>query len=352
MPAKTQRWVDLIAALLRRHYAASFEELARDVPGYQDPDQQFEARRRMFERDKDELRKFGVPIQTTDNAEGEIGYQLRRRDFYLPYIAVLEEGRENPLAPRVAGDGYRGLPTLAFEPDELRAIYDVGPRLLSLRIASLLDDARSALRKLGASPVPPPPPEQASAAELSAAFDTLNDALARRKLVTFSYHSLSSSSHTSRTAQPYGLVALGHQWYLVAVEVGDTIIKQFRLNRMSDVSANPKAPGTHDYEIPPDFNLREHARLRPAWDLGSADAIDALVEVRKRNGTTRVVERLGDAVEGHPDQRMFRVRRHDTFVRWLLGQAGGAVPIEPPELVARYREMARETLARYEGKGA
>ena len=347
MPAKTQRWVDLIAALLRRHYAASFEELARDVPGYQDPDQQAESRRRMFERDKDELRKFGVPIQTTDNADGEIGYQLRRRDFYLPYIAVLKEGREQPLESRITGDGYRDLPTLAFEPDELRAIYDVGPRLLSLRVASLLDDARSALRKLGASPVPPPP-DQASAAELTAAFDLLNDALVRRKQVTFTYRSLNSGSHDQRTAQPWGLVALGHQWYLVAVEVGDAVIKQFRLSRMSDVRLNPKAPGTPDYEIPPDFRLREHARLRPAWDLGSADAINALVEVRARTGATRVVERLGGAVEGHPNQRRFRVRRHDTFVRWLLGQAGGAVPLDPPELVARYREMARETLAHYE----
>lgn len=349
MPAKTQRWVDLIAALLRRHYAASFEELARDVPGYQDPDQQFESRRRMFERDKDELRKFGVPIQTTETTDGEIGYQLRRRDFYLPYIAVLEEGREQLLEPKVSG--YGGLPTLAFEPDELRAIHDVGPRLLSLRIASLLDDARSALRKLGATPVPPPP-DQATAAELSAAFDLLNDALDRRKQVTFTYHSLNSGSDTTRTAQPWGLVALGHLWYLVAVEVGDTVIKQFRLNRMSDVRVNPKAPGTPDYEIPPDFNLREHARLRPAWDLGSADAINALVELRARNGATRLVERLGDAVEGHPDRRLFRVRRHDTFVRWLLGHAGGAVPLEPPELVARYREMARGTLARYEMEGA
>jgi proteasome accessory factor B len=351
MPAKTQRWVDLIAALLRRHYSASFEELARDVPGYQDPDQQPESRRRMFERDKDELRKFGVPIQTTENTEGGVGYQLRRRDFYLPYITVLEEGRERPLAARVSGDGYRDLPTLAFEPDELRTIYDVGPRLLALRVASLIDDARSALRKLGASPVPPPP-DQASAAELTAAFDLLNDALARRKQVTFTYCSLNSGSDHRRTAQPWGLVALGHQWYLVAVEVGDSVIKQFRLNRMSDVRLNPKTPGTPDYEIPPDFQLREHARLRPAWDLGSADAIDALVEVRARNGATRVVERLGEAVEGRPDQRRFRVRRHDTFVRWLLGQAGGAVPLEPPELLARYRELARETLARYEGASA
>jgi proteasome accessory factor B len=60
---KIQRWIDLLAALLRRHYPATFEELIRDVPAYGGSQSQ-DARRRMFERDKDELRGFGVPIET------------------------------------------------------------------------------------------------------------------------------------------------------------------------------------------------------------------------------------------------------------------------------------------------
>ena len=48
---KLQRWIDLIGALLCRHYGATFEELAREVPAYaasRDP----RARERMFEGDK------------------------------------------------------------------------------------------------------------------------------------------------------------------------------------------------------------------------------------------------------------------------------------------------------------
>ena len=67
---KVQRWIDLLAALLRRHYPASFDELIRDVPAYAG-DQSHDARRRMFERDKDELRGFGVPIETIKTPEGE-----------------------------------------------------------------------------------------------------------------------------------------------------------------------------------------------------------------------------------------------------------------------------------------
>ena len=31
---KIQRWIDLLAALLRRHYGATFEQLRDDVPAY------------------------------------------------------------------------------------------------------------------------------------------------------------------------------------------------------------------------------------------------------------------------------------------------------------------------------
>ena len=58
---------------------------------------------------------------------------------------------------------------------------------------------------------------------------------------------------------------------------------------------------------------------------------------------------LGEAVEGHPDQRRFRVRRLDAFARWILGAAGAVEPLGPPELVAEYREQVRRTLAVYEG---
>src|SRR5690242_3117055 len=62
--AKVQRWIDLLAALLVRRYPASFEELARDVPAYDASGKSSAAVMRMYERDKDELRAFGVPIET------------------------------------------------------------------------------------------------------------------------------------------------------------------------------------------------------------------------------------------------------------------------------------------------
>ena len=369
MATKIQRWIDLLAALLRRHGAISFEELSEDVPAYQGPAASFETRRRMFERDKDELRTFGVPIETVDGNDDQKAYRLDRKHFYLPYLEVLREGEVIHRPDPVDKFGYRSLPTLAFEPDELRALQDVAPRLQTLGVATLLDDARSGLRKLGADlPLngPDAGPEAATAdpvpPSVDKAFDLLAEALESRKRVTFTYHSLNSRTTTPRTVEPYGLFFLGHVWYLAGSEVKSEegqvkgsdepvapLLKNFRLSRMSDVSCNRKQPGSPDYEIPATFDLREHARSREAWQLGSADVFVAVVEVLNHTGAARALTRLGEPVDGEPAHRTFRVRRMDTFARWLLGFAGSATPLSPPALVERYHAIARETLALYHG---
>jgi proteasome accessory factor B len=362
MATKIQRWIDLLAALLRRHGAISFEELSEDVPAYQGPAASFETRRKMFERDKDELRTFGVPIQTVPGEDDQLGYRLDRKQFYLPYLEVLRDGRTEHRPDTVDKYGYRGLPTLAFDPDELQALQGLVPRLQTLGVTSVLDDARSALRKLGADlPLSQPgaTPEatvpEPTRPAVDKAFDTLAEALEARKRVTFTYHSLNSRTTAPRTVEPYGLFFLGHAWYLAGVESGEErvesrgTVKNFRLSRMSDVSVSRKQPCSPDYEIPAAFDLREHARSREAWQLGSADVFVAVVEVTNHNGAARALTRLGEPVEGAPTQRAFRVRRMDTFARWLLSFAGSAAPLSPPALVERYRGIARETLALYEG---
>ena len=146
-PAKLRRWVDLIAALLRRRYGVTFEELSREVPGYAGAASRG-AVTRMFERDKDELRRFGVPIETVHEEEGEApAYVLRRRDFYLPYLAAKGSGAERGggLAER---PGYRDLARVVFELDELAALDEAAMRVLQLGEPLLAADAHAAIRKL------------------------------------------------------------------------------------------------------------------------------------------------------------------------------------------------------------
>ena len=151
---KIQRWMDLLAELLARSYPVSFEELIQRVPAYRAAPNH-EARRRMFERDKDELKAFGIPLEHRETAEGEsLGYAIDRKRFYLPYLALRSPPRASGadggrLAPgRTARRGRRQLPTLEFEADELAAVVDAVDVVRQVGDPLLTDAAVSALRKL------------------------------------------------------------------------------------------------------------------------------------------------------------------------------------------------------------
>jgi predicted DNA-binding transcriptional regulator YafY len=377
--AKMQRWIDLLAALLKRNYPVPLEELKQDVPGYLKTPT-VPALRRTFERDKDELRRFGVPLATIKDGAGEVvGYQLKREHFYLPYLTVLRDGR--PSSPRkVKGHyGYNALRTLSFEPDELQAVSEAAMRVRRLGIAALTELAESAMRKLAfdlptdvslveqpravhqalrtdilqpsdvaefsgiADHFAPPPKPR-----LSDIFERLDLALTKRKRVTVSYTTGAGAAST-RDVMPYGLFFLGHHWYLAARDSADGPVKNFRVSRIEDAKVNAAKPGEPDYVIPPTFRLPEHARSREAWELGDTAFVEAIVRFTGTSGPTVAARRLGEPIADAPECRRFQVRRIDVFSRWLLSFAGEAEPVAPPELVESHRALAERTLAVYAG---
>src|SRR3954464_5701351 len=121
--AKLQRWIDLLAVLLTHRFGLTFEQIKRDVPAYAASSKTVSEASllRTFERDKDELRALGVPIEMVRNSAGEeLGYRVDPRDLYLPFVAVAGAPRRRALGNRRF---YRSLGTLAFEPDELHAVF-------------------------------------------------------------------------------------------------------------------------------------------------------------------------------------------------------------------------------------
>ena len=138
---KIQRWLDLIAALLWRRYSVAFDELVREVPAYANAPGRATLMR-MFERDKGELRAFGLDLETVRGNDGEpAGYVLRRKDFYLPYVVV----QQSSCAERL---GYRDLPRVVLELDELETIRAAALLVQQLGDPELAADAESAIRKL------------------------------------------------------------------------------------------------------------------------------------------------------------------------------------------------------------
>ena len=353
--SKLQRWLDLLAALLAHRFPVTLKQLTAEVPAYAaEPND--ETRRRTFERDKDELRAFGVPVETLKPPEVEIeSYRLRTKDFYLPYLSLREQDAAKPR--KLDREGYRFLPALSFEPEELAAVADAAVRVRQLGDPLLAEHAESAMRKLACDlPVdaagPGPggariaPVRSAAGADLLA---VLGQALEARKRVAFRYHTMGNDVTSRREVEPFGLFFLNQHWYLAARTLGEDVVKNFRLNRIEEVEVGKAKPKARDYEIPDAFRLRDHARSRPAWELGDGDAADAVVAFRSRSGAATAASQLGEPVKGHPDRRRFRIRRPDAFARWLMSFGGDLVPVEPDAVVSEYRRLVRETLDHHRG---
>ena len=333
------------------------EELMEKVPGYAENWQRGDepgeaAARRAFERDKDELRRLGIPLRTVrysiEGAETE-GYEITRRDFYLPYLKLVAAGRKQsdkyPARHRVAEVEIREQDApLALE--ALRRIADV-PAF------PLREEARSAFRKLAFDLDPSvfarQPSvlfvDQADARELANRLRMLTSALFTRKLLRFRYRGIYRDEETEREVAAYGLLFQRGQWYVVGHDATRQSLRIFRVDRMSDLVVNARSPNKPDYEVPPDFRLRDYTG-RQAWELGDEDEPTVVAHVSFRFPQSAWAERnrYGRLLETRADGsavRVFDVFQVNPFVRWILSQEGDAEIISPTELRDHLRSLAR-----------
>ena len=86
---KSERLLNLLILLLVQRHYISKDRIRATVDVYRDAtDEAFE---RMFERDKDELRALGVPIELGNVDplfDDETGYRIRPDEFALPGIEL------------------------------------------------------------------------------------------------------------------------------------------------------------------------------------------------------------------------------------------------------------------------
>lgn len=363
---KVQRWLDLVAYLVGRRLPVTVEEIMEGVPSYAEKwrseDKTARAStRRTFERDKDELRELGIAIETTRfsinyGREELDGYRIARRDFYLPYLKLVERSGAEHRPAAFSRDRIAGV---ELAEDEARAALDALWRVSGLPASPLTREARSAFRKLAFdlepdhfAPTPVLYAERPGAAEILGTLRILSDALLARKRVHFHYHGIYRGQATDRDVAPYGLFFQYGFWYLVGHDATRDGIRVFHTARMERVGVNTNAPRTADYEVPPEFRVNDYLD-RKAWNLGADEApLEARVLFRfpaslwaERNGHGELLEERpdGSAVRG------FSLQQVDTFLRWLLSLQGDAQILDPPELADQLRSLARDVVAIYAG---
>lgn len=196
-----------ICLLLARRYVEK-SHIRTVVEGYAGlSDAAFE---RTFERDKDELRAMGVPVETGSNNPlfpDEVGYRIRREEFELP-----------PIEFNASETLVLGLATRVWES------------------ATQADQALAAVAKLRAAGVEPDPGRveglSASVSANEPAFDALWQATVERVPVSFDYRG------EGRRVEPWAMSYRRGAWYLVGFDRGRQDSRVFKVARV-DAAVTP-----------------------------------------------------------------------------------------------------------------
>ena len=175
---KTERLLGLVVCLLSTSRYLTAEQIRAAVPGYPEPEELF---KRMFERDKEDLRDLGVPLETGLNHpfDEEAGYRIRQQAYELPELRLeADEVAVLGLAARVWQRASLG-PAAAGA-------------LLKLRAAGVEGVADTAIQQDIEPHLGTPEP----------AFGPLWEAVRDRRPVTFAYRAAGRSEPTQRELEP------------------------------------------------------------------------------------------------------------------------------------------------------
>jgi proteasome accessory factor B len=215
---RTERLLNLVICLLHTRSYLSAERIRELVAGYDEAPTD-DAYKRMFERDKEDLRDLGIPLETGTNSafDDEPGYRIARRDYALPEINL--------------------------EPAEAAAV-GLAARMWSS--AAMSEAATRALRKLEATGIEVealPEGLQPRVESGGAAFRILAEAVHDGRVVRFDYRTAGAGDPATRTVEPWGVVWWHGRWYLVGHDRDRGATRVFRLSRIAGEPAVTGKPG-------------------------------------------------------------------------------------------------------------
>src|SRR5215469_7041462 len=297
---KTERLLGLVVCLLSTRRYLTAEQVRAAVPGYPEQDDLF---KRMFERDKEDLRELGVPLETGMNHpfDDDPGYRIRQQAYQLPELRLeADEAAVLGLAARVWRRAELG-----------GAGIDAGP-----------DGADEH------SPVPQGIEPRLGTPE--PAFGALWEAVRDRRPVTFSYRAAGRSDPQRRELEPWGVVNRHGRWYVAGWDRGRNAIRVFRLGRIAGPVkfCGPAGRAT----VPAGTDVRELVR---DWDSAPTQERTALLRVRAGAGVGLRRHAVSvQADESAPGWDLITTRFTDLgwFADYAAWFGPDAVVLDPPDL--------------------
>ena len=302
--AKTERLLNLVIALLSTRMPLSKSRIRAAVPQYQQT-ASTEAFDRMFERDKDELRELGIPLETEvidALFDDELGYRIDKREYSLPEIA--------------------------FEPDEVAAL-SLAAR--AWQRASLAGPAAAAMRKLRSAGVELDDTSLVGIEPVvrttEEAFEPLRRAVVDRCAVSFGYRKPEGES-TTRRLQPWGLAQWRGRWYVTGHDLDRDGLRVFRLSRIDTAVSRQGRPGAFAVPADHDPSLLIEISQGPI-------ATTATARVRVRDGAGNTLRRrAGSSDDDGAGWSVLSVDYGDVdrLADELAGFGPDAVALAPPDL--------------------
>jgi proteasome accessory factor B len=325
--SKVERLMNLVIALLSTRTFITAERIRATVYGYADSPSD-EAFSRMFERDKNELRDLGIPLETgrVSSMDPTEGYRINRDAYALPPVELTAD---EAAAVAVA--------TQLWQSPEL--VTATQGALLKLRAAGVDVDAPEAGVTISTAAAMP------GLRGSEEVLGVLLSAIDSGQAVQFQHRPSRSDPYTTRTVEPWGVVTYRGRWYLVGHDRDRDDVRTFRLSRIGpDVVTVGPREAVHR---PDGVDLREIVHRAVAeWPPGAQARVwvaEGRATALRRQATVTTSRTLAGRAG---DEIAIDIGWQDRLAREIAGYGADAVVLEPQTLrddvVARLRGQAGE----------
>jgi proteasome accessory factor B len=314
-----ERLFSLVLALLATEAGLTKNEILSTVQGYR---QRYSASgdnsnlERQFERDKDDIRDLGVPLETLDSP-GQVGnnqnlrYRIPRGDYELPA-------------------------DISFSPEETTLL---NLAAMVWREGSISGESRRAILKLRSLGVVTDEPMIGYAPRLrvrDVAFEPLNAALDKHVIVRFGYLKPGEQEARVRTVAPIALIQREGRWILHGQDQDAGGTRNFLLRR---IVTPVTTTNTKHAPFPASATEDAKAELDEIWESRAAavevePASDAETRLSKRPSTTST----GNTLTLHYSDI-------DLFADELAGYGPEVLVLSPDELRTAVHDRLLRTVA-------
>ncbi|HMV46248.1 MAG TPA: YafY family protein [Blastocatellia bacterium] len=289
----------------------------------------FETSKRTIYRDIQALSESGVPVV----AQAGKGYSLVEGYFLPPLSFSTDEAAMLLLGGKLVADHFEA---------QYREVSQSASRKIETVLSEKLRAEVGFLRDNIAFVAP-----ETLASSTSAKFlPTLRRAILEQKTIRFHYHTRysmdRSTAKKTREADPYSLLHYGDAWYLNGFCHLRQALRQFRLDRMSDLELLDKSfTRPADYKMAPPEEDDRQVIVRALFNQDAAPWV--------RESRSYYVTEMLDDPEGRPGCLLVTMKAHfeTEVISWLLSWGAKVEVLEPESLKRRLAGIAREIHEKY-----